>query len=122
MSALQRLRSGRDTCRHHLPEVLKAVELRLASQNSWKIWLNGHFLFGREEYHRGREIDQYRIPARLRAGRNTILIKVCQNEQKDDWAGEWQFQLRICDPFGAPVLSGKPARAQLNPQNSGKDR
>ena len=103
----------------------QAVELRLASQNSWKIWLNGQFLFGREEYHRGREIDQYRIPARLRAGRNTILIKVCQNEQKDDWAGEWQFQLRICDPFGAPILSGKPEaqeRAQLNRQNSGKNQ
>ncbi len=31
MSAVQRLRSGRDTCRQYLPEVLKAVELRLGA-------------------------------------------------------------------------------------------
>ena len=101
----------------------QAVELRLGSQNSWKIWLNGQFLFGREEYHRGREIDQYRIPATLRAGRNSILVKVCQNEQKDDWAGEWQFQMRICDPFGAPVFSRKPEageRAQINREAPGE--
>ena len=84
-------------------ERAQAVELRLASQNSWKIWLNGKFLFGREEYHRNREIDQYRVPATLQPGRNTLLVKVCQNEQKDDWAGEWQFQLRVCDPLGTPV-------------------
>ena len=84
-------------------ENAQPVELRLGSQNSWKIWLNGKFLFGREEYHRGREIDQYRVSATLQPGRNTLLVKVCQNEQKDDWAGEWQFQLRVCDPLGTPV-------------------
>ena len=104
-------------------ENAQPVELRLGSQNSWKIWLNGKFLFGREEYHRGREIDQYRVSATLQPGRNTLLVKVCQNEQKDDWAGEWQFQLRVCDPLGTPVAfvagdrGNRGDRAQAPTQN-----
>jgi len=85
----------------------RTVELRLGSQNAWKVWLNGKFLFGRDEFHRGRELDQYRIPARLQKGRNTILVKVCQNEQREEWTEEWQFALRITDPLGTPVAAAK---------------
>ena len=52
------------------------VELRLGCKNAWKVWLNGELLFGRDEYHRGIQIDQYRMPAKLRAGTNDIMIKV----------------------------------------------
>ena len=79
------------------------VELRLGSENSWKVWLNGEFLFGQDEYHRNKAIDQYRMPGHLRAGKNFILVKVCQNEQTEDWAGDWDFQLRVCDRLGAAV-------------------
>lgn len=90
----------------HSPNA-RPVELRLGSKNAFKLWLNGQFLFGQEEYHRNKAIDQYPLPAQLRAGRNTILVKVCQNEQTEDWAVEWDFQLRICDPLGAPLVSSK---------------
>ncbi|MBA3311940.1 MAG: hypothetical protein M3552_04655 [Planctomycetota bacterium] len=83
------------------------VELRLGTQNAWKLWLNGEYLFGREEYHRGMTMDQYRIPARLKAGENSILIKLLQNEQTEDWAQDYKFQLRVADPSGQAVL---PAR------------
>lgn len=86
----------------------RAVELRLGSQNAFKIWLNGQYLFGQEEYHRGKAIDQYRMPAQLKKGKNTLLVKVCQNELMEDWAGDWDFQLRICDPLGAPIHSANP--------------
>lgn len=76
------------------------VEFRLATPNAWKLWLNGELLFEREEYHRGTFFDQYRIPAKLNAGKNRILLKVCQNEQKDSWAQVWQYQFRVCDPNG----------------------
>ena len=36
-------------------------------------------------------------------GRNTILLKVCQNEQADAWAQVWDFQLRVCDAVGGAV-------------------
>ncbi len=84
-------------------DVTRPVELRLGCKNAWKIWVNGKFIFGRDEYHRGMEIDQYRLPAELRAGNNQILVKLCQDEQKEEWTVEWQFQMRICDPNGAPV-------------------
>ena len=81
------------------------AELRLGGKNSWKIWFNGQLLFGRDEYHRAAEIDQYRMPVTLQPGRNTILVKVCQNEQVEDWTVEWEFQLRITDALGTPIHS-----------------
>jgi hypothetical protein len=39
----------------------------------------------------------------LTAGMNVILLKVCQNEQTEDWAQDWKFQLRVSDSSGAAV-------------------
>jgi hypothetical protein len=41
----------------------------------------------------------------LKAGRNVILVKCCQNEQKEDWTKSWDFQLRVTDVQGTPVVS-----------------
>lgn len=79
------------------------AEIRLGCKNGWKVWVNGQLLFGRDEYHRNMEIDQYRLPFQLKAGRNEILVKCCQNEQTEDWTKEWEFQLRITDPQGTPI-------------------
>lgn len=83
----------------------RPAELRLGCKNGWKIWFNGKYVFGRDEYHRGAEIDQYRMPVDLKAGKNTILVKCLQNEQKEDWTVEWEFQLRITDAQGTPIVS-----------------
>jgi hypothetical protein len=83
----------------------RRVELRLGTPNAWKVWVNGRLLFGREEYHRGMSIDQYKVAADLESGRNVILLKVCQNEQKEDWAQNWKFHLRVCDSIGKAILS-----------------
>ena len=83
----------------------RPIELRLGCKNAWKVWLNGKLLFGRDEYHRGMRIDQYRLRGELKAGANTILVKACQNEQKESWTKEWQFQLRACDATGTAVLA-----------------
>lgn len=85
----------------------QAVELRLGTPNAWKLWVNGELVFAREEYHRGTKMDQYRVSAKLKAGENVILVKVCQNEQTEDWAQSYQFQLRVCDPAGSAVLPAK---------------
>ncbi len=86
-------------------ENARVVDLRLGSKNAFKVWLNGQFLFGQEEYHRNKAIDQYRMTGQLKSGRNIILVKVCQNEQTEDWATEWDFQLRVCDALGTPIRS-----------------
>jgi len=85
----------------------RPVELRLGGKNSWKIWLNGRYVFGRDEYHRAAEIDQYRLRAELKRGKNVILVKCCQNEQKEDWTVEWEFQFRITDAQGTPLASAQ---------------
>jgi len=103
-------------------ETARPVELRLGCKNAWKIWVNGELLFGRDEYHRGIRIDQYRIPAQFNAGKNTILIKLCQNEQKEEWTVQWQFQLRVCDAAGTAILASdrkptpKPDTARRRPR------
>ena len=89
----------------------QAVELRLGGKNSWKVWLNGKLLFARDEYHTSTEIDQYPMPAQLTAGRNVILVKVCQNELVKEWTEEWEFQLRITDALGTPIAATKPFRS-----------
>ena len=83
----------------------RPAELRLGCKNGWKVWFNGKLLFGRDEYHRGARIDQYRLPVELKAGKNTLLVKVCQNEDVKDWTKEWEFQLRVCDATGTAILA-----------------
>jgi hypothetical protein len=101
------------------------AEIRLGCKNAWKVWLNGELLFARDEYHRGREIDQYRMPVRLKQGANQILVKCCQNEQTETWTVEWEFQLRVCDATGTPVLAvgraATPPAALGVPEKSAKD-
>jgi hypothetical protein len=81
----------------------RPIELRAASNNAVRIWLNGKEVYFREEYHHGMQMDQHVGKGTLKAGRNEILIKVCQNEQTDSWAQLWSFQLRVCDHLGGAV-------------------
>jgi len=55
----------------------------------------------------------------LQAGKNTLLVKACQNEEVKDWTKEWQFQLRVCDAAGTAILAKDrataPAKAATKP-------
>lgn len=90
------------------------VEFRMGTSNAWKLWVNGELVFGQEEYHRGMFFDQYIVRANLKQGKNTILLKVCQNEQTEDWAQDWSFQLRICDLTGRGLNSAEERTAARN--------
>lgn len=79
------------------------VDLRAGSFNALRMYLNGKEVYFREEYHHGMTMDQHIAKGLLRKGKNEILIKVCQNEQKDSWATNWGFQFRVCDSLGTPV-------------------
>ncbi len=81
------------------------VEFRFTSFSAVKLWLNGELIDQHNVYHGGSQLDQYVRRATLRPGRNMILVKVCQNEQTQDWAKPWAFQLRVCHKDGTPVLS-----------------
>jgi hypothetical protein len=41
------------------------------------------------------------------------LLKICQNEQTEDWAQRWEFQVRICDSSGTAVLPLDAMRPQI---------
>lgn len=81
----------------------REVELRVATNNAVKLFLNGELLAFRDEYHHGMKLDQYVGRARLKKGRNEVLLKICQNDQKEDWAQSWSFQARLCDSLGGGV-------------------
>lgn len=80
-----------------------AVDFRAGSQNALQIFVNGKKIFEREEYHHGTKLDQHVGKGTLTAGKNQILVKICQNDQPDQWAQVFGFQLRVCDHFGGPV-------------------
>lgn len=99
------------------------VQIRAGSNNAVKMWLNGKPIYFRDEYHHGMRMDQHTARAELKAGRNEILIKVCQNEQTDNWAQKWDFQLRVCDALGGMVpftvatdkVAGRSAEKEVRP-------
>jgi len=81
------------------------VEIRVGCINGNKVWVNGKMVVSNHVYHASTAIDQYTAQATFRKGRNDILVKVAQNEQTEDWAQRWQFQLRVCDSYGTAILA-----------------
>jgi hypothetical protein len=81
------------------------AEVRIGSPCAVAVWVNGRQVMAHEIYHASEAIDQYVAAAEFRQGANTVLVKCCQNEQTEPWAGEWKFQLRICDSLGRPLAT-----------------
>jgi hypothetical protein len=79
------------------------VELRFGCITAYRVYLNGKELACREEYHHGQRFDQYTATGTLKQGKNEILVKVCQNNQTENWAQDWKFQLRLCDFTGGAL-------------------
>lgn len=94
----------------------QTVEFRLGTPNAWKLWVNGELVFEREEYHRSTRMDQYKIPVSLKRGPNAILLKICQNEQTQEWAQDYLFQLRVCDSTGSAILPSASVAGLSNNQ------
>ena len=71
----------------------REVQFRFDSDDQGKIWLNGEEVFTNTGSHSA-EIDRNTIPVTLNKGRNSILVKVCDEENG------WGFYLRITDTDG----------------------
>ncbi len=79
-------------------------EIRLSSPNALRVVFNGVELFAQEEYHHGNDHDQYTARGGvLKAGENVLVVKVCQNDQKEPWAQDWKFSARVCDRTGGTL-------------------
>lgn len=81
------------------------AQLRLTTFNACKLWLNGRLIDQHFVYHGGSQMDQYISTGTLEPGKNLILVKICQNNQPQEWAREWGFHLRVCDQNGTAILS-----------------
>lgn len=88
-----------------LADKAQPADFRIGSINATKLWVNGKELAANHVYHAGMQVDQYIAKGELKAGKNQILIKICQNEQKEMWAQDWKFQVRVCDKIGTAILS-----------------
>ncbi len=86
----------------------QTVNIRIGCINGNKVWVNGELIISNEIYHVGMQPDQFMGKAKLVAGTNKILFKVCQKDQKQPWAQDWQFQLRICDDSGQAIKQAEP--------------
>ena len=73
----------------------REVQLRFDSDDQGKIWINGIEVFSHTKTFTA-EIDNYIIPVKLSQGKNSILVKVCEE------VGGWSFYFRITDKDGQP--------------------
>jgi hypothetical protein len=89
----------------------RLAEFRGAADDNLTVWVNGKRAFGFEEYRNGVRLDRHRFRVPLRAGKNTVLVKVCQAPANPE--PNWEFFLRIVDETGKGlrfrVLLPRPA-------------
>ena len=81
----------------------REVELRSGSDDHLKIWLNGEEVLS-ENVERTARVDTDLVKARLKAGENHILLKVCNR------AAAWGFYFRISPKL--PSLPDSAARGR----------
>ena len=73
----------------------REVQFRFGKDDQGKLWLNGNEVFA-DENEGWPVVDRNIIPVKLKAGKNTILVKVCNEEIS------FGFFLRITDADGKP--------------------
>ena len=78
-------------------------QVRFGTPNANKIWVNGQASTMNNVYHTGAQIDQYIGNAQLKKGKNTLLLKLCQNEQTEAWAQDFSFMVRFSDETGLAI-------------------
>ncbi len=85
----------------------REAQFRFDSDDQGKVWLNGEQIFKHTKAFSA-EIDKYIIPVMLKPGKNSILVKVCEERQG------WGFYLRITDTDGKPFEDMKVNSPEAN--------
>lgn len=110
----QALAATREAAGYAYAEVVSprehAAQLRCGADDNCTVWLNGKKVFAREQWLNGTRFDRFVAPVNLLAGRNRVLVKICQGPQHVDPAvpNNWSLQLRFCDADGAGVIGLAP--------------
>ena len=81
------------------------AEIRCGADDCCLVWLNGKAVSTHEQWLNGTRFDRFINPIKLIAGRNTILVKVCQGPQhrNQEVFNNWSLQLRLCDQDGRGI-------------------
>lgn len=83
------------------------VEFRGSGDDNLAVWVNGTKVIDHPTYRSHLRIDWHRAKAKLRAGENTVLVKVCQcpapKEKAPGPPAKWEFNLRVVDSEGRGV-------------------
>jgi FG-GAP-like repeat len=74
------------------------LPLSLGSDDTLSVWLNGQKILANPAY-RAAAPDQDHVTLKLRAGKNDLLMKICQGD------GEWAFYFAAAKP-AAPIPQG----------------
>jgi hypothetical protein len=78
------------------------AEFRGAADDNFTVWVNGQKVFAFEEYRNGVRLDRHRFKVPLRAGKNTVLVKICQTPAPNP-EPNWEFFLRVVDETGRGI-------------------
>jgi hypothetical protein len=84
-----------------VPSALDA-EFRGAADDNLTVWVNGKRVFGFEEWRNGVRLDRHRFKVALQAGKNSVLVKVCQTPAPNP-EPNWEFFLRLVDATGKGI-------------------
>ena len=81
------------------------AQLRCSADDSCLVWLNNEIVSSHEQWLNGTRFDRFVDPITLVAGRNQILVKVCQGPQHRDpeVPNNWTLFLRLCDEEGRGI-------------------
>jgi hypothetical protein len=81
------------------------AQLRCGADDNCSVWLNDRKVLAREQWLNGTRFDRFITPITLVAGRNTLLVKVCQGPQHKDpeVPNNWSLQFRLCDEQGKGI-------------------
>lgn len=94
----------------HVDQPLKA-EMRGAADDNFTVWVNGVKVFAFEEWRNGVRHDRHRFPVELKAGKNTVLVKICQSAAPNP-EPNWEFFLRVVDATGKGIPMKVGVRGQ----------
>jgi hypothetical protein len=83
----------------------REVDVRLGCFTGFKLWVNGELVLERGDAYTGMKLDHYLARARLKPGKNVLLLKVAQDEPPPQLPAALRFQLRVCDAGGKAVLA-----------------
>ena len=81
------------------------AQMGCGADDNCTVWLNGEKVLAREQWLNGTRFDRFVAPIKLKVGRNTLLVKVCQGPQHKDpeVSNNWSMQLRLCDNQGQGI-------------------